>query len=347
MTDQEQNVGRGATGYQASRDVVVHQGMSSEQMAEIMVALSRQLGQFIADAREAQEQRFKEFRDSLLEEFAKPENENGRSAFAEPDFQYVVRDAHETFARSGDADLKDRLVKLVAERSTKTSDSRVAKILNSAIEIAGRLSDEDYASLIAMFLATSAVVMIPNQQYILNQYSERLNRIVDDLPTSSSSMEYLATLGCVNINYVITQTLGQILTNKYGHALGPGFSDKEFIEKVGDRKIPPLPSTLFRKAEGVLCFRAGSEGDIRLELEKTISDGQLVNDLMSLRAKTIPEQQVLEVFRTGVSRFGDLEKFWTSAGADKSHLTLIGKALAHSALTSKGALSAPIEIWVS
>lgn len=347
MTDQEQKVGRGATGYQASRDVVVHHGMSPEQMANIMVALSAQLGQFIAEAREAQEQRFEEFRNSLLEEFAKPENESGRSAFAEPDFQYVVRDAHETFARSGDSDLKDRLVKLVAERSTKDSNSRVAKILNSAIEIAGRLSDEDYAALIAIFLATSVVVTIPNKEYILNQYSERLSRIVDDLPKSTSSVEYLATLGCVNLNYVMTQSLGTILSNKYGHALGPGFSDQEFIEKVGERMVPPLQPTLFRRSEGLLSFRAGSDEDIRGELESKIPDAQLINDLMSLRAKTIPENQVLEVFKAGVSRFGDLEKFWVSSAADKTHLTLIGKALAHSALTSKGALNAPIEIWVS
>lgn len=348
MTDQEQKVSRGGTGYQASRDVVVNKGMSSEQMSEIMVALAGQLSEFIAGAKETQEQRFKEFRDSLLKEFAKTERVEGRSSFAEPDFQYVVREAHETFARSGDPDLKEQLVSLVGERANKDTGSRVAKILNTSIQLAGRLSREEYSALGTIFFLQSVAVVVPDKEAILQKYNHSLTALAESLPKDAAATEYLGTLGCVNINYVMTQSLGTILSSKYGHIFGEGFTSQEFMDAADGATIPPLPGLLFQVGgSDQFYFRPGSENDIKLQLDRMVADPALANKLIDLRKKVASEHEVVTAFRATIPAYQKVEDFWKNSAADKTHITMIGKALAHSALTSRGIISAPIEIWIN
>lgn len=349
MTNSNQKVGMGGVGYQATGDVTVNNGMSPTQMGEIMIALSQQLSSFLLQAKATQEARFEEFRDSIIKEFSKPESTANAEAFSDPDFQYVIRDAHETFARNGSRELKSDLVKLISERSKKSTGSRIATILNSCIEMSGKLSNEEYAALSMIFLITGVVVSIPHPSFIYNHYNKLTSPLISSLPQDRSSLSYLSSLGCVTINSVMTRSLESSLTETYKHALSEGFSSDDLSKCLEDtNEISYLKDILYTiDNSNKYYFSCGSDGDFAIRLSQTDLSEKTKQALIQLRqAKSASEAEVMKNFREGVSDFSLIEKFWNSSGATQCDLTLIGKAMAHSTLAGRANLSAPLEIWV-
>ncbi|MFX5858472.1 LPO_1073/Vpar_1526 family protein, partial [Acinetobacter baumannii] len=94
--------------------------------SEIMIALASQLSTYLNAAEQTAERRYKELREDIIKEFARSDSSARAEAFSDPDYQFVLRDAHETYARSGQAELRDELVRLLIERSKQPSGSRSA-----------------------------------------------------------------------------------------------------------------------------------------------------------------------------------------------------------------------------
>jgi hypothetical protein len=147
MTRQDQSVDAGGVAMQAGRDVVVHQGISAEQMTEIMVAMGKQVAVFADEARRIADERIAVFRHSILKRFAEP-NRADPEAFKEPDFQYLLADAQEAVARSGDEAVRETLVDIVARRSLEKNRSRLALTLNDAATRAANLTQNEFAALL-------------------------------------------------------------------------------------------------------------------------------------------------------------------------------------------------------
>jgi hypothetical protein len=124
MTKQDQDVEAGGSAIQAGRDVVIHQGVSPEQMASIMGAMAKQLSAFHNEALQLTNARMDFFQKEILKRFAQPGRANP-DAFRDPDFQYLLGDAQEAVARSGDEAVRDTLVDIVARRSLEPTRSRL------------------------------------------------------------------------------------------------------------------------------------------------------------------------------------------------------------------------------
>jgi hypothetical protein len=84
--------------------------MNADQMSEIMVALAGQLSTYLMKAEETAQARYKELREEIISEFAKQDSKGQAEAFSDPDYQFVLKEAHESFARSGDGSLREELV---------------------------------------------------------------------------------------------------------------------------------------------------------------------------------------------------------------------------------------------
>jgi hypothetical protein len=217
MTRQEQSVDEGGNAYQAGRDLTVQHGFSSEQMAELMVAMAKQLSAFTAEANAKLDERLKEFRDHVLREFSNG-NETQREAFNDPDFQFSLQEAQNTYARSGDADLRSELVRLLLERSGRGAGDRVSFILNAAIKVAGQLTTEERALLVVLFVIKTVVVTSTSIEPVYARYRNFLAPYVYRLPTTETSFEYLQSLGCLNIERVADHyPLADNFARRYGH----------------------------------------------------------------------------------------------------------------------------------
>lgn len=359
VSKQQQEVSEGGQALQAGGNIVVNNGMSADQMSEIIVSLTKQILALNNEAKLEQENRFGELKDALLLEFAKPESKANAEAFSDPDFQYVVRDAHEAYARRGDADLKVELVNLISERSAHQAKTRVAQTLNSAIELAGKLSREEYAALVMLFTMQNVVVNGAHIDIILNTTDNLLAPFVSDLPTDGYSVQYLQSLGCVSINQIVTNPLSGILVSKYAHAVGTGFTHDELSTACGDdatlARVVPLTvanfdkPTTFQQVSASTAFRfmKGTEADLSAALEQNGVDPDAKQRLLSLHnSRMANEQEVMSIFRAKSKYASALEEFWAIKETQQASVNIVGQALAHSALVSKGSMSAPLDIWV-
>ena len=151
MTDQEQKVGKNAVAIQSARDTVIQSGITPDDMRKILSALSEQLPTYAAVAREIVDARMADFEQRILSRFAESDSVNPE-AFKDPDFQYLLTRAQHAYARRGDQEIGDLLVSMIAERSKLEKPDRLSMSLNSAIEVAATLTENEFAELTICFL---------------------------------------------------------------------------------------------------------------------------------------------------------------------------------------------------
>ena len=150
MTGQDQRVSDGGQA-QAGPDGAIYGDMSPDQMTKIMVSMAKQLSIFHADAMKIVDERLASFREEVIKTFVQP----GRAdpnAFRDPDFQYVLNEAQEAYARSGDEALRNTLMNLIARRSLEPKRNRIAVTLNDAVTKAPALTVNEFAELSLVYL---------------------------------------------------------------------------------------------------------------------------------------------------------------------------------------------------
>ena len=357
MSQNQKAVGN-AQAIQAGGNVTLYNGMSPEQMSQIIVALTKEISALTNEARTTQERRFAELKDALLLEFSNPQTKAKTEALADPDFQYVVRDAHEAFARRGDEELKAELVNLIAERSVHASNTRVAQTINASIELAGKLSREEYSALVVIFTLQNVFIQNEIRQNIIPITDDILENFVNFLPKDGFSIQYLLSLGCMQANQFAALSFENVLTQKYLHTFGPGFMSEELENSCGndDEFLKVLACTLASidhltdgsgQPDGCIRFNRGTESELRRDL-KALEIGEPTQDRLValLNSRMATEGEVVEIFRTKSRVFEKIAAFWSIPEVQQASPTLVGKALAHSALTSKGKFNAPLEIWL-
>lgn len=249
MTDQKQNVGAGAEAYQAKRDIIVHNGATPEQMAEIIGAITRQLSHFTHEAKAIADQRCEELKKEILEEIARPGDEDRSGAFRDPDFQFVLGTAIESYARKGTDSLRAELVRLLMERASHGAESRISYVLNEAIGLAGRLTTQDRALLVTLFAIKTVVINAQHIDAVYLRYQQMLNPYVNCLPITEGSFDYLSSIGCISIERVADHfPLDQHFHRLYGKLIpeimmpAPAVSDQAEPQMIPHT---PSPSEVF------------------------------------------------------------------------------------------------------
>src|SRR5229473_350490 len=146
MSQQDQDVRGGSLAVQSGRDTVIQHGLSPAQMKEIMEAIASQLPGYAAVAREIVDERLRDFEQRVIGRFADTSSTRSE-AFKDPDFQHVVIRAQNAYARSGDEQVRETLVDLIARRSMETDRTRLLLSLDEAVEKAALLTKNEFAEL--------------------------------------------------------------------------------------------------------------------------------------------------------------------------------------------------------
>lgn len=232
---QDQSADSGAIAIQAGGSVTVRQGMSSEQMSEIMIAMAKQLSIYHDEARETADRRFASFRDEILSRFARP-GEANPDAFREPDFQYLLNDAQEAFARSGDEAVRDTLLDIIARRSLETTRNRLAITLNDAATKAANLTVNEFAALSLVYITRYTIRHDINSFADFCQYLKTsVIPFVKDISRENSSFQHLEAQSCGSIGIGQTNVYQHLKTN-YGGVLGRGFDRQQLEDHLPDNK---------------------------------------------------------------------------------------------------------------
>jgi hypothetical protein len=152
MTDQSQKAGADSRQYQAGRDINV--GVTAEEVVNITRAeVARSVDQLTAAAKEIAEARTQALGDRIIRAF------EGRSelfqAFADPDFQFSLRDAARAAASTDDEHTEQLLVDLLTNRAEEGGSTRVRLATSQAIRAADKLSQEALNGLTALWVIGS------------------------------------------------------------------------------------------------------------------------------------------------------------------------------------------------
>ena len=348
MARQDQSV-EGGTAYQAQGNITVTNGMDADQMAAVMLAMGKQLHVYLSEAEAKVEERLAEFRKTVIEEFAKPENNAKPEAFKDPDFQFVLKDAQKVYVRDGEDELRDDLVKLLMHRSKLDSRERTAKILNFAIEVAGSLSKNEYAALAINFLFTSVKLHTRDREELIRQFSSFIAPFYRDLSHNQTVYEYIEAQRCGAVNHLITRSLTAPLVQEYSSVLSYGFTQKQLIDAYpgGDVKIFDSLTELAAGYKGNLRFKESNPSELAARLRARGMPELAIGGATGLHNLSNPnEEQVTRIFSEEIEGFAHIKRIWDTTALSKMTLTAVGKAIAHSSLTSRTSFAAPLSIWV-
>jgi hypothetical protein len=342
MSEQDQHVKPGGMGLQAGRDIVV-QGVSPEQMTEIMVAIAKTAATFAKEALEIADARMSGFREEVLKMFSE-KGKGDPEAFKDPDFQYLLGDAQEAVARSGDKAVRDTLVDIIALRSLEKGRTRLSITLGEAATIAAKLTENEFATLTLTYLVRYTIDRgIANLPALGSYIQNKLMPFARLVSREQSSFWHLQAQSCANVEMGQVDLM-HVLRKQYGGVLGDGFTREQLESHLPDGKkhaldpfiIPCIndPSKLQPNALNFETLKKEAAGSGLTEPE--------LENVWRLFENAMREPRLTEVAPDTPL----LLELWKSTPLKNLALTSVGIAIAHANAARVIGFDAPINIWI-
>lgn len=356
MTKQDQNVETGGQAIQAARDVIItkNAAMSAKQMMEIMAAMAKQLAAFTEEANRTMDERLHSFRDEVLKRFANQETSNSE-AFKDPDFQFVLRDAQEAYARSGDDAVRDTLVDIIARRSMETKHDRLAMALNDAARKAPSLTKNEFAELSLCYILryTKTNTVISFQSFLANVASQ-IMPFVPDISEEAASYWHLESQGCAKIEVGEIQII-EIFRRVYGGVLGKGFDRKQLEDHLGADRRSALDGNNDQGIPWIIpCVNDNAKFqpnalDRQQFIDRTKATGlgeERLNNVWNLFENTIFSENELIERMSVIPNVTELFSKWKNTPLKRLSLNTVGMAIAHANAVRVINFGAPLTIWI-
>lgn len=355
MVDQNQKVGKGSTAIQSGGHTIIKQGLSAADMRHILDALAAQFPAQLAAAKQIVDVRLADFERRILEKFEDARDANP-DAFADPDFQYVVRSSQHAYARLGDEGVRDVLIDLIAHRSKQQERNRLSLTLNEAVEKAALLTKNEFAELSLCYLLKYTINnRIGNLETFSHYFREYISPLLPDISKENASYQYLEAQSCGNLSLGAIRTAGhdaiQIFRLNYGGIFSNGLDrplleshlpdgKKDAVDKIG-LIIPCLndPNKLQLKAINKETFlkEAASSG---------LNESELTNVWNMFESTFWNGEEFLSKVEKHVPEIRELIELWNKSGIANLNLTTVGIAIGHSNLVRIAKLDADLGIWI-
>lgn len=356
MTKQDQKVEAGGQAIQAARDVIITKtaAMSPEQMMEIMAAMAKQLAAFTEEANRTLDERLHSFRDEVLKRFSNHETSNPES-FKDPDFQFVLRDAQEAYARSGDEAVRDTLVDIVARRSMETNRDRLAMALNDAAKKAPSLTKNEFAELsLCYILRYTKSYKVNDFKTFLENCSRQIMPFVPDVSEENASYLHLESQGCAKIEITEIKLL-QIFHRVYGGVLGKGFERKQLEDHLGEDRKFALDGKDDQGVPWIVpCINDNSKLqpnaiDKNAFIDRAKASGleeERLSNIWNLFEGTLFNEKELIERMSGIPNIAELFEKWKDTPLKRLSLNTVGMAIAHANAVRVINFDAPLTNWI-
>ena len=294
-----------------------------------------------------------EFRDSIITEFAKPNTVGRKEAFSDPDFQHLLRDAQQSYVRSGEERLREELVRLLVQRSAEINGSRMALILNRAIDTVGSLTPEDFAALCGIFVLKNCRVGAHTAADLPERMESMIRPFIQDMPIDNYSYEYLESLSLVTMSYFPSMSLAKTLHSSYAEMFMRDFSREQLdaitVNAENEVEVVSLLSLKANQSDNNprYSFKVSKVEELQSELaQKNIDDGAKSRLTELFGNCLIPEVEIEAHLIGNVPSLAKIRDLWNTTALQQANLTALGKALAHSALVSQSDFQGSLNLWV-
>lgn len=350
MTDQRQKVGDNSVVVQSGRDTVIQAGIGREEMQNIIETLAQQQTQYAAVAREIVDARLVDLEQRLIEKFTTPGQAN-TGAFKDPDFQYLLTRAQHAYARSGDKQVADTLVDIIAERSKLSKRDRLMMALNAAVDVAPTLTANEFAELSLVFLIRYTAIHGQVSLDGFKQYFQKtIAPLLPDIATTRSSYQYLEGQRCSSIE-ISSISVQKAFHSNYGGLICKGFTLENLKKHLPDDKkhildgSPLLIPCLHDPSR--LQFRALTGEEALDQLKNFDLEEEQRNNVVSVfKGAFMSLEEIKTALIPLIPKFGTFTDLWDSTLLKNLTLTSIGIAIAHSNLRRLCGFEADLSIWI-
>jgi hypothetical protein len=344
---QKQNAGDASTNLQA-KTITIHQGLTYRDAKEIALDVYKEnFLKLSADASRLAIQRAEELTDNFLEKL-KNESASSVDSMKDPGMQIALYSAQKEYARTGDIDLQNLLVDILVERSKSMSRDIKQIVLDESLEIAPRLTPEQFDVLTLSWLITRTKNHgIVSTESFINYTKTNLLPFVESLSESTSCYEHLQYLGCGDLVQLGGWgTIEKRIRDAYPGLFCKGVSDDEVKAELGDVDTKGMiikslhNSTLYQVSAMDLEV-------IRSEAKKRGVSDDLIPKLNSIFEKSMMSEVDVKEYITKIdSKVAKLLSIWENTPLKRLTLTTVGYAIAQANFRRKTGLTVDLSIWV-
>lgn len=346
--EQEQKVGDGAIGVQASGDVkIVNIGVTAAEARTIALDVAKAtFYELTGTAKELASVRVEEITMRVIEKLER-EFPQGLQKAKDPDFQYALFTVQKEYARNGDKDLGDLLVDLLVDRSKHDKRDILQIVLNESLVTATKLTESQLAALAMIFLFKYTQNHGLGNQQLLGEYFDKfVLPFVEKHSKSQAGYQHLEFAGCGSI--LVGTPLEEILGKTYQGLFIKGF-DKSEIENreitLGQDQrffIPCLNN------QSKLQVNSLSKDGLGKYLEEQgVSQGDKVKiiqlfDIEKMSAPEIKEKVI--AIRPYMAQLIDV---WNDSSMKLFNLTSVGMTIGHANIKRFAGEFANLSIWIN
>ncbi|MFB8138136.1 LPO_1073/Vpar_1526 family protein, partial [Streptomyces parvus] len=296
---------------------------------------------FTEVARETASERANEFTEKLISSLPV----EALKSLQDPDVQRSLFYAQQEFACSGEKELGELLVKLLANRMQSDDRGVRTLALNEALKTAPKLTSRHFAALSILMICIQTKLGADSIEGLHRALSQVLGPIAKDFQITPADVAYLEYAGCISSNPFDTN-LGDAFSRTYPGLFTRGFTE-EWISEGSRSALIPLTQECLRDP-AMIQFPILPKND----LLKLADQGafrrhkQEIEHLIGIGLMTAEEIE-REISRIDENLAAFPERYNASSLVN-SQLTAIGTTLAHTNLKRVVGdyFDAELDVWM-
>lgn len=268
----------------------------------------------------------------------------------EPSIQLSIFDVQKEYAKTGDEELEERLLNLLIERIKSEERSLTQIILDEALHVLPKLTNEQVD---VLTLAFSIIEVQHSSGLNLKSLIDAIdNEILAFYPKERITHAFVTHLQYTGSCVILSggkpfNLLEDIFLGRYNGVLNNGFTEGEFRKEIDEN---------FQKYESIIVKCQQNPNNVqfnsmtRMELEQKINKKGLEtkkNEILKLWDRsTMTRQEVKQFFNTHNPRFEDLSQYWKSTNLRTVSLTSVGLVIAILNFNKKTGSNLSIDQWL-
>lgn len=344
-----QNSGDDSTNYQA-KSITINHGISYSDAKEI--ALDVYKSNFIQLSKEAAiiaTERAEELTDNFLKKLQE-ENAAALSNMQLPSMQAALFEAQKQYAKTGDSNLEELLVDILVERAGLAERSIQQIVLDEALNIASKLTQEQIDALTINFIITkTSNNSVTNIEKLTNHLITDICPFINESYSNDSLYDHLAYAGCVTLMETsVFKSIPTLLLDSYSGLFIKGFAIEEF-ESTPNIKQEITNQLLMRCFHDINKYQFNTLNDFVLQ-EKCNQLGLTSNEataVINFNKSTLMNETEAKNFLMDISpKLTQLLDCWGKERISKISLTTVGIAIAQANFRRKTNQKLNLSIWV-
>lgn len=345
--NQTQEAADGAIAIQAARDVVMHVGVTAEEVRALASdTFKADFVKMLGMAETIAEARANKVLDAFIERVERVNPSALRQA-NDPDFRYTLYTAQKTAARTSDSGLHDLLVELLVQRTLGAPRSLLQLVLNESLEVVQRISTSQINALTLAFIVHHLRFRsVASFDTLLKTMDIYVQPLLSDIGASKASLSHLQYAGCGTISDTITWPMDNALLRSYPGAFQEGASEADAGVKVLSSAARRLlvPCEHDPRRVQVLSGTLEMLHDLCKQHQLDERDTRMLQAIF--QSRRIDIRKIRSICIAGRSYFATLFDAWDQTGLASFSPTSVGIAIAHANLSKYGEIG-PLSNWIN